>query len=729
MDQLSPSPHITSFLIKIASRCNLACDYCYMYEHADQSWRYQPSFMSDETRQKLAARIGAYAQEEGIERLVVVFHGGEPLLAGADRIAETVRWIKTAVPAPTRLDFSLQTNGTLLDEKALYTLASEGIVISVSIDGPQKANDLHRLDHGGKSSFEKTLRALELLEKHPEVYGGLIAVIDPAISPEELFTFFATLQPQQMDFLLPDANHDRLPPGRTANQNLYKDWLLRAFDLWFDFYPHLSVRIFDAVLNGVAGIPSDTDAFGFGDVSLLTIETDGSYHDLDVLKITAEGATALDLHLKSHSIAEASRSSQIAMHRRLLGKEGLSKKCRICPEVEICGGGAVPHRYSAGSFENPTVYCEEMLALISHARQRIKETLYQESVSAQPQVVREYTRPIDLAEWERPEQSRAIIPSLLEHWAADIRPRFEEVLDYILLQHEPFRPAIEQIRTASADQLNRLVVQPATYLWTNVMAESMRRVIVRSFDGNPISPDPAYVNTLVERLRRGPEQYPRIHQEDMWLRLPFGKRIHFEEGTLTREGTALVHESFKIIESWRPALMDEIRVLDPDIQFIIDCDAHPDKAVSFSDNSTPGALYVSIRISGRLIDSYLLADSIIHEHRHQKLYLLQQEVPLIEVDSPPVDSPWREDPRPPSGLLHAVFVFVHLYEYWQHLSLYGPSPKVRERARGELGVIDDRLLAAFPILRGTQLTGSGAELVDYLEEVFRSQPGVGSNGG
>jgi len=52
------SARITSFLIKIASRCNLACDYCYVYEHADQSWKSQPAFMADETIHALAHRIG-----------------------------------------------------------------------------------------------------------------------------------------------------------------------------------------------------------------------------------------------------------------------------------------------------------------------------------------------------------------------------------------------------------------------------------------------------------------------------------------------------------------------------------------------------------------------------------------------------------------------------------------------------------------------------------------------
>lgn len=729
MPPSSPPPRITSFLVKIASRCNLACDYCYMYEHADQSWRAQPPFMSESVRQKLAERIGEYVREERLERLVVVFHGGEPLLAGVERITETVHLIRAAVPPSANVDFSIQTNGTLLDEDSIDKLASEGILISLSIDGPRQANDLHRLDHGGKSSFEKTHRALELLEACPQMYGGVIAVIDPSISPEELFAFFAPRNPPRLDFLLPDANHERQPPGREIDPDLYKNWLLRAFDLWFDVYPHLPVRMFDAVLNGVAGIPSDTDAFGFGDVSLLSIETDGSYHDLDVLKITAEGATALGLDLESHSISEAARSAQITAHRRLLQKDGLSEKCRGCQEVEVCGGGAVPHRYSADGFVNPTVYCEELLALVGHARRRMKEALDEESVSAQPRVTRERTTPIDLAAWQRPEQSGEIVQHLLENWAAEVRPVFEKVLDYIAQHHAYLSSAVERVRATPPEELDRLVIQPDVYLWTNVMTQDVRRVVVRSIDGDPILPDPAYISVLDERLRNVPEEYPRIHREEVWLRLPFGKRIYFEDEAVAVEGVRLVHRSFEIIEAWRPALMSEIRALDPDIQFVRDLDAHPDKAVSFSDNSTPGALYVGIHVSNRLIDPYLLADSIIHEHRHQKLYLLQQEVPLLEVDYPLVDSPWREDPRPPSGLFHAVFVFVHLHEYWEYLSLSGPTQDVRERARGELGVIRDRIEAALPILRGTRLTRRGRELLDCLEEVFRSQPITASQGG
>lgn len=45
---------ISSFLVKVASRCNLDCDYCYVYHHADQAWRSMPQVLTDENRQAFA---------------------------------------------------------------------------------------------------------------------------------------------------------------------------------------------------------------------------------------------------------------------------------------------------------------------------------------------------------------------------------------------------------------------------------------------------------------------------------------------------------------------------------------------------------------------------------------------------------------------------------------------------------------------------------------------------
>src|ERR1700677_1851603 len=78
------------FVVKIHSRCDLSCDYCYMYEMADQSWRDQPRRMSPETARLTADRIGEHARAHHLTSAALIMHGGEPLLAGRELISELV---------------------------------------------------------------------------------------------------------------------------------------------------------------------------------------------------------------------------------------------------------------------------------------------------------------------------------------------------------------------------------------------------------------------------------------------------------------------------------------------------------------------------------------------------------------------------------------------------------------------------------------------------------------
>lgn len=708
----SAGARITTFLVKIASRCNLACDYCYMYEHADQSWRGQPKQMSERHRRLLAVRIAEYCAANRLDRILVIFHGGEPLLVGPEPIVETLGWVRSAVPSGTKVDASVQTNGILLTDQTLELLARERVSVSVSIDGPQESHDLHRLNHQGRSTFRETLAGIERLERHPEIYAGLIAVIDPVTEPEGLFEFFSGLAPPRLDFLLPDANHLAPPTGRQAAPDYYADWLIRAFDIWFDRYPELRVRTFESLLDVVAGLPAETDAFGLGDVSLLTIETDGTYHDLDVLKVTAPGATETGLGLDDATIEEAAATPRIEAHRRLLRREGLSEECRACLIVDACGGGAVPHRYAADGFDHPTVYCREMKALITHARGRVAETLARaaddDAGEGKPSRVNDF----ELSSFLDTVAGRPFVDKLRSAWKERAAADLVKALDVVAAKRVDLADCIAEIRDVEPGALGDLAVQPSAVLWAAVTARAAVGPVPQSIDGRPIAEDLDYVQILGNWNLNSPPP-PRIHRVDPWLRNAFGDRIYFESPELAAQAMPLVARAREVISRWDPGLLGEMDVLSPEVQFIRDPSAHPDKAVSFSDNSVPGCLYVSARRGDGWIGPYDLADSLIHEHRHQKLYLLQRYVPLLVADTPLVRSPWREEPRPPSGLLHAVFVFVGLLGFWRHVVECG-EPEIQDYARGEVSVIEVRLAEAFPTLRGTALTSAGCRLVEAL---------------
>lgn len=693
---------ISSFLVKVASRCNLDCDYCYMYHHADQSWRDMPRFLSPLHRTAFANRLAEYLSERSISRAAVIFHGGEPLLAGAQELAAFARLLRQTAGKRAQIDIGLQTNGILLTEEALDILENEAISVSLSLDGPRDVNDRHRLTRRGGSSFDGAYAALERLRARPGLFAGVIAVINPAVTPSEILEFFDKHLPPKLDFLLPDANHMRPPPGRDVDDNLYLRWLIEAFDLWFDLYAHLPLRLFEALLDAIAGLPSGTDAFGFGDVSLITIETDGTYHDLDVLKVTAEGATRLEGCVEDTAIGLAAASLPMQQHRRLLRLDGLAAECRSCPEVDVCGGGSVPHRYAADGFARPTVYCREMLGLIRHVRQRLSETI-EPAASA---LVRPVGTGFDLVAFEQAETAQAGMERL---WNV----ARSEWADGLI---EAFTSMRVEVSGVGTDRLAELACCPGAVAWQGAVRRFVRHGAVQAVDGSPVQPDRRYGLHLLNRARTGgalPGSL-RFGVNDPWLRVPFGSSIVFEGADVLESARATFAEAIEIIEAWRPALASEMRAICPDVQVIRDASANPEKIVSFSDNAVPGALFVSVRTSSGSISAHDLADSIVHEHRHQKLYLLERLHPVVKPTSKLVVSPWREDPRPPSGLFHAVFVFVELRRFWMHVRRTSTG-YLASRAAANISETDGRLAEGIATLRNCPLTSIGKTLLDILE--------------
>ncbi|WP_447953584.1 cyclophane-forming radical SAM/SPASM peptide maturase YhhB [Sphingopyxis chilensis] len=688
---------ITSFLVKIASRCNLDCDYCYVYHHADQSWRRMPKLLNEELRRAFAGRLSEYAKAVDLKRAAVIFHGGEPLLAGHRYIADLVRVIRAAAPDLT-IDFGMQTNGLLLTDSALDVLEAEGVAVSLSLDGPREAQDLHRTTRRGRSSYDRVEAALERLKRRPAVFAGVIAVVDTSVPPATLLSYFAGHGVPKVDFLLPDAHHDRPPPGRDSDPSLYERWMIDAFDVWLDKYPDLPVRTFEALLDVAAGLPSSTDAFGFGDVSLLSVETDGSWHDLDVLKVAGEGATRLTGTVLDTSIEHVASSTAIAAHRRLLTKSGLSVHCRGCEVVDVCGGGSVPHRFGEGTFDNPTIYCREMKALIAHVRRRLSESLATAAltVDAFPD--------FDLDAFETAETSAEIMAELYRHALDEDVAGLEEALNLIGSEVDP-------------EQVRRVARRPGTVAWQRATRSRCAGRAVLDVDGRPIVIDEQYLSGLTLDAPAGELE---VALDDDWLRKPFGTSIAFEREAVVKAGRVLVAEALDIIAAWRPALAKELRSICSAIQFVRDPSAHPDKIVSFSDNSVPGALYVSISLGSGLVDPYDLADSLVHEYRHQKLYLFERRYPTTQPGALVV-SPWREDLRPASGLLHAIFVFVELRRFWEHVRDQGPA-RLHNRAVAQLEDTERNLAQAFETLRDCNLTRAGRALGELLESRKRRRP-------
>src|SRR5947209_19573010 len=73
---------ITQLLVKVATRCNIDCTYCYWFR--DAAVYDKPKLMSAEVLQQLLQRIEEHVTKNLLDDLPIILHGGEPLLWGVE---------------------------------------------------------------------------------------------------------------------------------------------------------------------------------------------------------------------------------------------------------------------------------------------------------------------------------------------------------------------------------------------------------------------------------------------------------------------------------------------------------------------------------------------------------------------------------------------------------------------------------------------------------------------
>lgn len=363
---------IGTFVWKVASRCSLNCSYCYVYNGGDSTWRQQPALMSPGVARQAARRVREYCDAHALPEVVVNFHGGEPLLGGVPHLAMVTAALRGAFAgSETRVSTAVQTNALHFTAQVGDFLLEEGLGVYVSLDGPPEVNDRHRLDRRGRPSSSRVEEGLALLTAPPyrDAFCGFLCVVDPDSDPEAVVRYLLGYAPPSLDFLLPLYNHDTFPPERRGRCG---EWLVRAFDAWFDSGTRSRVRGFDRILATLCRLPG-AGPLAEGRTDAVIVETNGAIEADDTLKTAYHGAAALGCNVFDHGFDAV--ADHPAVRRGSQGVESLAAECRACPVVRVCGGGHVSHRYGGGSFDRPSVYCGDLQRIIGHAAGRLRAQL------------------------------------------------------------------------------------------------------------------------------------------------------------------------------------------------------------------------------------------------------------------------------------------------------------------------------------------------------------------
>lgn len=373
-------PAFGQFIVKVHGRCNLACRYCYLYAGPDHTWRDRPAAAAPAVLDRTAHRIAEHAAAHRLSEAALVLHGGEPLLAGAGRLAAFADRVRALAPAGCTVHTTVQTNATLLTEARTATLARHGIRIGISLDGGLAAHNTQRTDHAGRPSWPAALRGARLLaDRHPDAYAGILTVVDPRTDPVEMYESLLALRPPALDLLLPHGNWTNPPPGlpragtASGRPTPYGDWLTTVFDRWWRVgRRETRIRLFEECIALLLGLPAATESLGLDPVDAIVVETDGTIEQVDSLKSAYDTAAATGLDIFRHTFDDALRHPGVAARRG--GADALAATCRACPLLTVCGGGHYAHRYRAeNGFANPSVYCADLERLVRHVAARLSD--------------------------------------------------------------------------------------------------------------------------------------------------------------------------------------------------------------------------------------------------------------------------------------------------------------------------------------------------------------------
>jgi uncharacterized protein len=336
---------IDTVLLKVASRCNLDCSYCYVYHMGDDSWRSLPKIMSVDLVGDVASQLRDLAQSQG-RPFSIVLHGGEPLLLGRQRLKSTLARLRSVLGR--EFGINIQTNGVLITPEILDICAGHGIRLSVSVDGPADVHDALRRDLRNNPSHARVMKGIRHLKNHPqsdELFSGVLAVVDPKSSSRAVFDFFKSLGIPSVDFLYRDGNHSDLPAGKRGASSIeYGKWMSEILDLYLADPAPFRIRMLDDMMRLLLGGVGVKEGVGLTDYGILVIDTDGSIKKNDTLKSSPLRDTFDSAwHISSHQLVAVAKSTEFSEYHS--AQRPSSAQCEACPLLSICGGGMLTHRY------------------------------------------------------------------------------------------------------------------------------------------------------------------------------------------------------------------------------------------------------------------------------------------------------------------------------------------------------------------------------------------------
>ena len=362
-------PNISMLIKPASSNCDLRCKYCFYHSIAENRIIQSYGIMSIDTLECIVKKALDYSDN----MCTFAFQGGEPTIAGIDFYKKLIEFVKLYNKKNVTVNFSLQTNGILINDEWARFLAENNFLVGVSLDGPKDIHNAHRIDTNNNGTFNKVMKAIELFNKFKVQYN--IVYVVTALSARyanKIYNLFKKNNFRYIQFIpcLDPINEKRGKHPYSLKPLDFEKFLRLTFDLWYEDFikgDYVSVRYFDNLVGIIQGhAPEACGMSGRCQVQCV-IEADGGVYPCDFYAIDKWNMGNInDREIEDILSCETAKDFvKVSLP--------VAQECKECNWVSICRGGC---RRERENFQEEVIdlnyYCTAYREFFNYAYTRLE---------------------------------------------------------------------------------------------------------------------------------------------------------------------------------------------------------------------------------------------------------------------------------------------------------------------------------------------------------------------
>ncbi|HTK08735.1 MAG TPA: cyclophane-forming radical SAM/SPASM peptide maturase GrrM/OscB [Ktedonobacteraceae bacterium] len=388
--------HTQLVIIQATSLCNINCRYCYLPDRA-AARRISPQILEQIFKALFASSFIA-------DEILFLWHAGEPLVLPISFYEQAFQLQERWNVKQVHIVNAFQTNATLITQKWCQFFKTHNVHVGVSIDGPQHIHDANRVNRGGKGTFARTMRGIELLRHNNIPYTAIAVITSSSVGQAELFwQFFSELSPLRLGLNPEEVEGINASSSLHTEENIqrYKEFLKHLLTLNEQAARPVLIREFEELAHQIYEPRPFTYMQTNVPMAIINFDCDGNFSTFSPELLTMTHPEYGDFrfgNILENSLEEIYDNPKFQYIQEQI-QQGIRECEKTCAYFSVCGGGSPSNKlYENGTFNSTeTRACRLQIqtpteVLLEHLEEKYIPPSSRTPVSSNPVTIKSYTK-------------------------------------------------------------------------------------------------------------------------------------------------------------------------------------------------------------------------------------------------------------------------------------------------------------------------------------------------